>query len=216
MNFFLIRQPSPNSPEDRVGRSDAIPVDDTQYGDPTYCQMCSRPTSMREWLPPFRVNLDSWGTRYADVANVGETLIVSDHFQKWFHTNGLKGLHGFTPIEVAKINHRRKKPLETFPQYFIASVTRSITRIDQQASGYVWKDPDKVCPECLFDTLIRHERLIVDLESWIGDDIFYPRGGNGPLVSERFKTAWDEARLAGIIFIPSEQVGYSVFPWQTD
>jgi hypothetical protein len=104
------------------------------------------------------------------------------------------------------------------PRYFKASIARSPTTIDHEASGYVWGDDSEVCPECLTAKVFkRSKREVVKEETWNGDDVFFPRGGGGPLVSERFLTMFHEHGFLGAIFIPSEsdEAGYDSFPWES-
>lgn len=218
MKFYVIEQPKAGSPEDRFGRADALKEEGNKTGEGIRCPACDRPLSMLKWLPPYRIELESWGKHYGDVADVGDDLIVSERFMQVFSDCGLKGLVNVEPVEIINLIHRRGKPKEPLPQYFKATVVRSQTTIDQEASGYVWEDKSKVCPECLFDTLKRYRKLIVNESTWSGDDVFYPRGGNGPLVSDRFKTVFVQNGLKGAIFVPadSDEAGYDSFPWETE
>ena len=216
MQFFVFRKPEAGSPEDRSGRSDAIKEEGFSVGDAIRGPVCNRPLSMLKWLPPYRIELESWGKHYGDVADVGDDLIVSERFMHVFSGCGLKGLVNVEPVEIVKLVHHRGKPMEPLPKYFKATVVRSQTAIDQEASGYVWEDQSKVCSECLFDTLKRYRALIVQAETWSGDDVFYPRGGNGPLVSDRFKTAFVQNSLKGAIFVPAEDDCYDFFPWEKE
>lgn len=215
MQFYRLRQPKAGSPEDQNGRSDALKEDGNNTGEGVRCPTCNRPLSMLKWLPPFRVGLESWGKHYGDVAEIGDDLIVSERFMHVFTSSGLRGLLSFEPVTIIQVAHRRGKPKEPQPRYFKAAVERSRTTIDQEASEYVWEDKSKVCPECLFGKLKRYKGLIIKEETWTGDDVFFPRGGNGPIVSERFKNVFIENGLLGAVFIPVEKAGYDNFPWET-
>ncbi|MCG6158345.1 imm11 family protein [Rubinisphaera margarita] len=198
-----------------MGRTDAIKEEGFNVGDCIRCPTCSRPLSMLEWLPPYRVELESWGKHYGDVADIGDVLIVSERFVDVFRHHELRGLESIEPVDLVKVVHRRVKPTEPAPRYFKATVVRSPTMIDQRASGYVWQDESKVCPECLFDTLKRYDRLVIKEETWNGDDIFFPRGGNGPITSDRFRTTFHEQGLVGAVFIPTAEDHYDFFPWES-
>ncbi|GAC1475297.1 MAG: hypothetical protein NVSMB9_27480 [Isosphaeraceae bacterium] len=147
---------------------------------------------------------------------VGDDLIISERFMQIYKKSGLRGLLSFDPATIIKVVHYRGKPKEQLPLYYKAYVIRSSTTIDQEASGYVWEDKSKICPECLFDTLKRYRGLVIKEETWTGDDVFFPRGGNRPIVSERFKTAFVENGLRGAEFIPAEVAGYDSFPWEKE
>ncbi len=214
--FFLVRQAPTDSPEGIRGTTDATIEEGFNVGDCTRCSECNRPLSMLKWLPPYRVELESWGERFGDIADIGDELIVSDRFVEAFIQRGLRGLEGFEPIEIIRVVNRRGKPQEPLPRYFKATVVHSPTTVDQEASGYVWEDEAKVCPECLFDTLKRYERIVIKQETWNGDDIFFPRGGTGPIVSERFQAVFHEQGYVGAVFIPAEEFGYDYCPWETE
>lgn len=216
MKFFVLRKPKADSADDLLGRTDASKADGSRFGDALRCPKCGRFLTSLAWLPPYEVELESWGTRYGDVVDISDELIVSDRFLQTFQRSGLRGLASFEEVDVVKVVHRRKRPHQALPRYFKASVARSSTTIDQDASGYVWKDATKVCSECLFDTLKRYRRLVIKPDTWSGDDVFFPRGGNGPIVSERFRTAFRESGLCGVCFIPIAEDHYDFFPWETD
>lgn len=215
MIFYRLKQSSVDSPDDSSHGVEALKQEGFNVGDCVRCPECNRPLSMLKWLPPYRIELESWGKHYGDVAEVGDDLIVSERFKQVFSSHFLKGLMSFDPVSVIKVVHRRGKPKEPLPPYFKAAVVRSTTAIDQQASGFVWDDASKICPECLFDTLKRYRSLVIKEETWTGDDIFFPRGGNGPIVSERFKRVFVENGLYGADFIPVEEAGYDNYPWET-
>lgn len=218
MRFYRIEQPKAGSRDDHTGRSDAIQEAGFNVGDSFRCPKCNRPLSMREWLPPYRIELETWGKHYGDVVEIGRDMIVSEHFRQIFTGSSLKGLLCFEPVQVVKVVHRRGKPTNPPPKYYKAEVIRSQTTIDQDASGFVWADKKNICSECLFDTLKRYRCLIVNEESWSGEDVFYPRGGMGPLVSERFREVFVENGMMGAVFIPSDspEAGYDSFPWESE
>lgn len=213
--FYLLRDSKPDSADDCAGGIDITkPRRGVNRGPAPTCPKCGGFLGMLTWLPPYRVELETWGTHYGDIARTGDDLIVSDRFVDAFKRNSLKGVVRIDAVDVVKVVHRRGKPKEPMPIYFKASVIRSNTTIDQKASGYVWKDESKVCPECLFDTLKRYERIVIDESTWNGDDIFYPRGGNGPIVSERFRQVFLEQGLVGADFIPANEHHYDFYPWE--
>lgn len=215
MQFYLLRQPKPNSLEDIAGRSDAIHSDGSKYGEAKKCPTCHRFLTALKWLPPFCVELESWGKAFGDIVQIDDDLIVSERFKELFTNEGLRGLENFEPVTVAKVYFRRGSKKNKVPRYYKATVTRSTTKIDQEASGYIWEDKTKICPDCLYDTLKRHTSLHINEYSWNGDDVFFPRGGNGPIVSERFRLAFVNHGLLGAIFIPVETYGYDYYPWES-
>jgi hypothetical protein len=216
MQFYVLETPKPDSSEDRAGRIDVMLEEGFHVGEAPRCPRCGRFLGMLTWLPPYRAQLATWGRKYGDVARTGDDLVVSMRFKAAFEKVGLKGIKMFEPVQVVAVKHRRGKPHESMAPYFKATIVRNSATVDQVASGYVWADGSKKCPECLFDTLKRNERIVIDQETWNGDDIFFPRGGHGPIVSERFRSMFHENKLLGAVFIPSESrdAGYDSCPWE--
>jgi hypothetical protein len=215
MKFYLIDKPKMNTPKDLLGGIRAIKEEGFATGEALRCPQCNRFLSMLEWLPPYRIELETWGREYGDFADIGgRDLIVSERFAQAFQQSGLKGLSKFEPVEVVKVIYRVEKPKHPLPRYFKSEITHSPTTVDQRASGYVWSDESRVCPTCLWDTLKRHERIVINQETWNGDDIFYPRGGTGPLVSERFKLFCETHGFQDIVFRPADQESYD-YSWET-
>jgi hypothetical protein len=212
MNFYVLEQPRPDTPEDRLGGSDAIKEEGFNTGEALRCRQCNRFLTMLRWLPPYRIELETWGQEYGDVVRIADEMIVSERFVHLFQGSGLKGLSEFEPVEVFKVKRRRGKPKQPMPLYFTTTVTRSPTTVDQKASGYVWGDESSVCPVCLWDDLKRFKRIVIKEDTWNGDDIFFPRGGTRLLVSERFKTLCKQHALRGMVFSPAESYGYEYYP----
>lgn len=215
MKFFVLDNPKPDSPEDRLGRSDAIKEEGFNVGEALRCPECDRFLTMLKWLPPYRIELESWGKHFADIAYFSDDLIVSQRFAALFQEHGLQGLSEFAPIEVVRVKYMRRRPKEELPRYYKAAVSYSSTTIDQKASGFVWKDESKICPVCLYDTLRRYDALIVKEDTWNGDDVFYARGGGAIMVSERFKTLCEQHSLKGMVFRDPDTESHDCYPWET-
>lgn len=215
MDFYVLDKPKADTPEDRLSGMRTIKEESFATADAVRCPQCGRFLTMLEWLPPYRVELERWGREYGDFDNLGQDMIVSERFAEAFQNNGLKGLSEFEPVEVVNVIHHLGRPEQPLPRYFKATVARSPTKVDQQASGYVWADESRVCPTCLFDTLKRYARIVIKQETWNGEDIFYPRGGTGPIVSGRFKSFCEEHGFLDVVFRPADQESYDYFPWET-
>ena len=209
MIFFELAEAEPGSTEDRSGRIDVLKeANGVNRGSAPSCPSCGRFLGLLSWLPPFRIELETWGRHYGDIARTGDDLIVSERLMNAVSNSRIQGLMNFAPVEVVKVINRRGKPKESLPRYFKATIARSSTTIDQDLSGYVWEDDSKICPECLFGKLKRHSSFIIKDDTWNGDDVFFPRGGNGIIVTERFKKVVEENGLTGARFIPVEEAGH--------
>lgn len=216
MLFFRIGEPKPDSIEDFAGRIDVMQVEGANYGPGPRCKHCELPLGSKTWLPPYQLELETWGEQYGDIRRSGNDLIASERFRDAFEQAGLQGLESFEPVEVVKVTHRRAKPQEPLPRYFKATIVHSPTTIDQQASGYVWEGDSEVCPECLIGSVLkRYQRLAIKPETWNGEDVFFPRGNNNPIVSERFHTLFCERGFVGAVFIPTEEDHVDHYPWET-
>lgn len=215
MAFFLPKIVKLDSLEDAGFVVDAVLADGFVTGDYQRCLACDNPLSKRKWLPPYEIELETWGNRFGDVAYLSGFTIFSDRFLKVIEENHLVGLEEIVAVKLVKVTRRSGEILKGPPGYFKAEIRRSITRIDQDASGYVWQDETKKCPECLFDTLLRYRCLTVKEGTWAGEDIFIPRGGRRPLVSEKFKQVFVDNGLEGLVFIPSHlpEAEYDSYPW---
>jgi hypothetical protein len=217
MRFFVLIKPEVGSSEDRHGGTDIIQADGTQTGDFPKCPTCGAPLGMREWLPPYRVDLETWGDEFGDVSAVSDVLVISERFLRIFREHGFHGLSDFKAVEVIHVRHHRRKPKAQPPRYFRASIHRSATTVDQVSSGYVWDDQSKVCPVCLRGgTLKRFVKVVIDGRTWDGDDIFWPRSGGQLLVTERLKAVCEEHEIRGAVFCQAETYGYDYYPWERD
>jgi len=212
MKFYVFDNPKIDSPDDQRGGMDAIKEEGFNVGDAPRCPKCGRPLGMLLWLPPYRLELETWGRDYGDVSRTGDNLVVSHRFVHMYQDAALKGLAHFEPVQVLRLIHRRGRPKEAPPSYFTATVPQSQTTVDQEASGYVWKDDSEWCRVCLRRRIIiRYERVIIKPETWAGEDIFFPRGGRMIVVSDRFREAFERHALRGAICIPAEDYGYDSY-----
>jgi hypothetical protein len=217
MKFYVLEHNVPKSIDALCEMTDINFAEGTETGDFPRCPHCGYPQAMREWLPPWRVEIETWGKYYDDVVPVTDELVVSSRFRTLFEANSLRGLSEFHELEVVKILNRRGRPKEPPPRYFKALIIRSSTTVDQAASGYEWVDKSAVCPVCLRGGRVkRYPRVVVDEKSWNGDDIFWPRGGPCVLVTERFKSVYETNGMRGVVFGLPEDESYDFFPWESE
>jgi hypothetical protein len=59
---------------------------------------------------------------------------------------------------------------------------------------------------------MRYYAQIIDERTWSGDDIFWPRGGQRVIVSERFREMCVQHAIRGVVFISAELYGYECRP----
>lgn len=228
--FFVLKDAKVGTPQDRDEGTNAT-VANEPGGDYPKCPLCGRALGMYEWVPPLRMELETWGKHYGDFIDpVGShDVLLSERFVQLFQEHQLSGLTGFEPVEAIKVVHRRGKPKEERPQYFRARVVRSETTVDQEASGMQfapnmdeairqkgkqWGLSELKCPVCLnrHGQYVRRTGLIIKQETWTGEDIFRPRGDAEVVVSERFKEVCESGRIRNVRFIRAEECDHDLLP----
>lgn len=209
MKFFVLKE-EPIADE-QFASTDVLKADGTKRGDAPRCDNCGEYVGLLRWLPPFRVELETWGTEHADLAITGTELVVSLHFKQAWETSGLVGLSGFEDVEIVKIK-RHRKSIGNPPAYFHATVHRSQTAIDLKASEFEWDAPP-TCPVCLQgDNVRRWKRIVVDEHTWTGEDVFIARGlAGGIIATERFKEFCDRNNFKNVVLLPAEVAGHDFY-----
>ena len=210
MQFFVLKE----EPIADVQKAsiDVLKADGSRYGDAPRCETCDQYIGMRLWLPPYRVELETWGHEFADLAITGTDMLVSLRFRQAWERSRLVGLSGFDDVEVVTLK-RHRKVIGDPPAYFRAVVSRSRTAIDLAASEFEW-DKAPTCPTCrLGDNVKRWKRVIVEQDTWTGEDIFIARGLAGTIiVSERFKEFCERKNVKNAALLPAETYGHDFYP----
>jgi hypothetical protein len=193
-------------------RTDFAKPDGTRRGDGLRCVVCGGYIGMKEWLPPYRVELEAWGEGFGDLAmgNAGDDILVSQRVKTLWQEYGLRGLSGFHPVEVVAVKRRKAKG--DVPRYYRAKVSFSQTVVDHDASGTVWdheaEDPLAFCMECRTNPTASGieaiKRVIIDPKTWSGEDLFIPRGLPDFITSDRFKNFRDEHRITNAVLTRAE------------
>lgn len=213
MHFFFLD----NAPtgEHETARVDAHTADNTRFGDAPRCNACGKYIGLRSWLPPYRVDLDTWGNGYGDLAfPTASDILVSLRFKELWERRGLIGLSGFEPVEVVKVKRHRKLSGDA-PQYFKAAVVLSQAVVDNVASGLELEQPP-TCPVCQLGSGIkRWKAIIIKPETWSGEDVFRPRWAGGLFVTDRFKEFCEANDIKNAVFIPAEEYGHDFCPWES-
>ena len=167
---------------------------------------------MLPWLPPYEVELKVWGGKFADLAfGAGVNLLVSERFRDAYLGTELTGLLPFTAVSIRKIIPRRLS--NSAPTYFFTSVVQGTAAIDDARSGLV-REGKQICPKCRIGGIIkRTSRLILEENTWSGEDVFIARGLPGTIVvTDRFKEFYDFNNLTGGEFIPVEDYSFDFYP----
>jgi len=180
------------------------PDDSRSAGAPT-CPRCGRYIGMRDWLPPYRVELEVHGEKGAgDFAmGTGFGLLLSERMAELFRKKGLRGFSGFHPVEVVKMNARAKRM--GVPRYFSVTADYGRAAVDEAHSRLRRAEPLE-CPECRNPGMDGVYGFAIEPGTWDGLDVFRPRGLQGDLVvSERFAELVAEGGLTNVLLTPTER-----------
>ena len=105
---------------DRDAGTEFVQHDPVNLGDAPRCPACGQYLGMRAWLPPYRVELITWGAQYGDLAfDSGSGFLMTTRFQVLYAAAGLKGLSDGLPVEIVRrIHHGRQlSPPPAIPIY---------------------------------------------------------------------------------------------------
>jgi hypothetical protein len=207
MKFFVLQNLYAGS-GDAV--TDYVPADGARMGEAPRCPACGNFVGMIPLLPPLRVELEAWGYRWGDVAfGPGDQILVSDKLKERFVSSGLIGLAHLHPVEITAFKTYRRAARSP-PRYSIASINRSRAALDESASGVV-RDENQRCGECRLGGIIKRvDRVIIEANTWSGEDLFEARGLPGTiLTSERFKRLCDSSDLANVLLIAAEEFHFN-------
>ena len=212
MLFFVLKHPK--RPVDDA-LTDFLPAVGSKRGDAPRCPTCGNVVGMMPELPPVRVELETWGRRFGDLAfGVSNEVLVSERFKDAFILSGLTGFSRFTPVEIVKITARREKIPEQVPNYFITMPGGSRAAVDDRASDIDY-ERRWTCQECRIGYMKRLRRLVLESNTWSGEDVFIPRGLPGTIVtSERFKAFCDRHAFTNCLLVEADRHHFDHFPWE--
>jgi hypothetical protein len=213
-SFFILEEPKPGSPQDKAHGTHALKEEGFNVGPAPLCPGCGGFIGLLQWLPPFRVELETWGKEFGDVMHTGDELLVSEQFKETYTRAGLTGLLAFEPVEVIKVK-RHRKFMGDPPRYFMADVVRSETTVDVEASGKEWDGGEEACPVCFHrkgGTFLRQKRVVIKPETWTGHDIFHARGGARFVASKRMKEICEANRIKNAVWIPASEYEVDFYP----
>jgi len=198
--------------------TDYIAEGDVRVGpDAPKCVRCGKYQGMLPWLPPYIVQLETWGKEFGDVvAGPGPDLLISERLKQIVDRDVITGLTGFDPVKVLRVR-KHKRFRASPPPYYCVSVMRSNAIIDQAASKFEWRD-STICPVCRLGTdLKRWSSVIVVSESWEGEGIFLARGLPATvIVSQRFKELCEAEQIKNTVFVAAESYAHDSYPWERE
>ena len=186
-----------------VATTDFLQAEPHHTSSAPLCEACGNPIGLRQWEPPFRVELETWGLRFGDLAfGPADEFLVSERFKALWEEAQLVGLHGFQPVEIIKVRERGGRVRRSPPAYFRVQVKRSAVAADQFRSGIQWMSPP-TCNVCRVGTIRARERIV--LESEPTENIFFARGLPGQvLVDEHVRSFCERHAIANCDLAPAE------------
>lgn len=211
MRFYVLVNPDPDQ-----GRAvtDFLYVEPVRQGEAPKCPVCGNYVGMIPTLPPIRVELETWGDIFGDLAfGPGVEILVSGRFLALFKSSGLSGLIQIGPAEVVKLTSHRQLAAGEVPQYIGCRPVQSRAAIDELASALV-RDGSWRCEACRVGGIVkRAKRIVLEPNSWSGEDIFTARGLPGTcLVSERFKNMCEQGGFSNCFFVEAQKFAFDFYP----
>jgi hypothetical protein len=175
-------------------------VVDPQYGDAPRCPSCGKYISMRPWLPPYRARLKA-GTKSSAPGDVitgpgFKGFMASDRFIAEFERAKLTGIERWEPVEIARLPNRVFK-LGLLP---VAKTRANLREMRPIFSG----DPPD-CQTCGAATIESYEGVVVDQDSWTGDDIFQFTNLGILMVTEPFVDFITAGKFDGVMLVPAAE-----------
>jgi hypothetical protein len=190
-------------------------VDPVYLGDVDRCPVCNQAVSLKKGLPPYRIKLSSGrAEKWGDLLWIGgTTLAFSRRFKDLFEHQRLKGIDSSSgPIEIVRYGARKENELSiTHPQYYIIHVPWGGANQDDKSSEVIHRIPEAItCSYCRIGLSKRRQpRIMLDLDSWDGSDIFRARGAMAQyMVSEKFRMVCKENRIRNALLIPGKEYGW--------
>ncbi len=202
---FFVLQEAMGSRHD----TDCDTIEPCNVGDAPRCPRCGDVVGLLKWLPPYRVALELHGEEPGDyIRGTGYERLVSERFAEAFRAEGLTGLEGFHPVEIARVRFMKKrvrKPI-TAPRYYVVWPCFGRAAVDLVLNRVRFAPPLS-CMECRCTGIDAVHGFVLEPGTWAGEDIFRPRGMQGDIVvSERFKVFVERHGLTNMVLTPTEQI----------
>jgi hypothetical protein len=185
------------------------------------CPQCGDLVGSLTWPPPYRGELELYGKDYSDlVEGPSDGLVATERFVRDFKSEGLTGLSGFHPVEVTRVRRGRRGPKPgPPPRYLYVNVVHGPAALDLERSRLNRHNP-RACTWCREAGVDAIDGLVLEVDTWGGEDIFRPRGLDGVmLVSERFARFAEKHAMTNMALVPAEKYVWDplcIFhPWST-
>lgn len=216
MRFYVLNNPDVTIHKN-LSITDFLDVEPIHDGQALKCPTCGGFISGIPWLPPHRAELEVWGNSYGDIAfGPSDEILISGRLSGLYATSKLTGLEGFHEVQITRVIRRDGSRLKKQPsKYYCVTIARSQALINIDASGMIHEEP-WTCSECRGGLIKRARRIVLEEDTWGGEDIFFARGLPGTiLTSERFKEFFEKNKINNGILIPADQYSFDFYPWES-
>jgi hypothetical protein len=212
MSFYVLISPKAN----KQFLTDFTSLAPDNSGDAPQCPVCGRYIGMLPWLPPYRAQIEIWGDEAGDIVfGPGDELLVSEKFKHEYENNGLNGILKFIRTEVVSVKSSRKLLQKNLPFYFVATIKRSRAIIDHVLSELILDQP-WTCDECRLGGIVKRiSRVVIEENTWSGEDIFFARGLPGKIItSEKFRNFCINSDIKNCELIEAKNYSFDFYPWE--
>ena len=158
------------------------------------------------------IELELIGKEFGDIIDFsGGCILISEMFLESWNKSKLIGLSGFFNVSILRVKNNRKRNIVP-PRYFLANIARSRTAIDAKRSVLI-QENGEICPECrLGGGIKRVARVVIERNSWAGEDIFIARGMPGTvIVTEYFKEFCENNEIKNAVLIEAEKYFFDFY-----
>ena len=195
-------------------------VDGARYSaTPPSCPACARPIGRLPWLAPHEVQLKQ-PRRVGDFVSGagGSAFLASERFVEAWQDSTLSGIDRLLDITVVRMGTTASARSLPRPHLHGVTPVHSMTRVDYTKMGVQWSvHPDRAyCRTCgpggggLGGIARSWQRIMVDPQSWTGDDMFFAINFPGTiLLSESAAAFIEHHRFSNAQLIPADDYAYA-------
>ena len=181
-----------------------------KFGEPPRCPLCVSALALREWEPPFKVEMRFWGPKHGDLVQFTNDVLVSERLVSAIQEANLTGMDILSEAAVTKI--QPSKMAKNIPRYFVGRIRKSTAMFDDVASEAEYKRM-WTCNECKTGEIIRFQSVVLVPNSWQGEDLFVAKGLPGLfLTSKRFHDLVVERGFLNINLVRASEFGIDWLP----
>jgi hypothetical protein len=194
MEFFVFDPPM------MVGPWAFADVVDPIYGKAPRCKVCGQLIGMRPWLPPRKAKLSA-GTKTREPADAvtgpGFTgFMASRRFVTAFERAALRGIDSWEPVDLEGFSPDAYS-------FGVMPVPTVIARLSEMGALFDGEPPS--CPRCQQAVLTSYSGVVVNDESWAGQDFFQLTNPSILLASERFADLVAMGKFTGFDLVPAAE-----------